>query len=215
MRLANCIVLIVSLLLSHTSKAQTLFVERRQRAAAAFHDGLVLLHASSRAELLADGFHQNPYFYYFTGLENTVGALLAIDGKCGDSWLFLSQNLPYNRAGLQPDVRPGVEDAKRLGIEHVVDWANLESFLASRSTQPTVFYYAGEPVVLNELPVQLQNAKNPEAPLWLQMILQRWPAFEAKEASRQIDELLEVQSEEETAKLRGAAKTTVSALMAG
>jgi hypothetical protein len=44
--------------------------ERRQHAATAFHDGIVLLHAGSRLDETADGFRQNPYFYYFTGLEN-------------------------------------------------------------------------------------------------------------------------------------------------
>ena len=119
----------------------------------------MLLHASSQADLVADGFRQNPYFYYFTGFENTVGALLAIDSTSRESWLFLSPNLPYSRVGLQPEVRPGEQDAKRLGIEHIVDWAELESFLAARSTQPTVLYYAGDPVDRNELPVQLLNAK--------------------------------------------------------
>jgi Xaa-Pro aminopeptidase len=215
MRLADCALLIVSLLSGRTSKAQADFAERRQRAAVAFQDGLLLLHTSSRADLVADGFRQNPYFYYFTGLENTVGALLAIDGKSGESWLFLSPNLPYSSVGLQPEVRPGVEDARRLGIGHIVDWEDLEGFLASRSTQPAVFYYASDPVDLNELPIPLLNAKSPKAPLWLQMILQKWPAFEAKEAKRRIDALLEVQNEEEIAKVRRAAKTTVPALMAG
>ena len=64
------------------------FAERRQRAANEFHDGILLLHASSELNASADGFHQDPYFYYFTGLENTVGALLAIDGKSNESWLF-------------------------------------------------------------------------------------------------------------------------------
>ena len=32
---------------------------------------------------------RTPFFYYFTGLGNTVGAVLAIDGRSGESWLFL------------------------------------------------------------------------------------------------------------------------------
>jgi len=45
--------------------------------------------------------------------------------------------------------------------------------------------------------------------------LQKWPALEAKDATRQIEALMEVQSEREVAALRNAAKTTVAALMAG
>ena len=53
---------------------------RRQRALKEFHDGVLLLHASSMLDLTSDGFRQDPFFYYFTGLENTVGALP------GDRW---------------------------------------------------------------------------------------------------------------------------------
>ena len=106
--------------------------ERRQRAAAEFHDGLLLFHASSGLDSSADGFRQDPLFYYFTGLGNTVGAVLAIDGKSGESWLFLPSQPPFMKSGLQPEVKPGLEDAKRLGIEHVVDWSELKKFLASQ-----------------------------------------------------------------------------------
>src|SRR5215467_4142811 len=63
--------------------------ERRSRAAREFHDGILLLHAESTTSTTADGLRQDPYFYYFTGLENTVGAIFAVDGQSGQSWLFL------------------------------------------------------------------------------------------------------------------------------
>src|ERR1700733_12723411 len=87
------------------------FAERRQRAATEFHDGILLLHSNSELNASADGFRQDPYFYYFTGLENTVGALLAIDGKSNESWLFLPSLPPFFKSGLPPTVkaRPGVE----------------------------------------------------------------------------------------------------------
>ena len=68
---------------------ESILAERRQRAATTFHDGVLLLHASSEMDASSDGFRQDPYFFYFTGLENTVGAILAIDGKKGEAWLFL------------------------------------------------------------------------------------------------------------------------------
>jgi hypothetical protein len=105
--------------------------ERRQRAAAAFHDGILLFHASSELTITADGFRQDPFFYYFTGLGNTVGAVLAIDGKTGESWLFLPTKPPFSKSGLQPEVLPGEESEKRLGIEHVFDWSKLQDFLVS------------------------------------------------------------------------------------
>ena len=59
--------------------------ERRQRAAAAFHDGILLFHASSELDLTADGFRQDPLFYYFTGLGNTVVAPPGLAAAARDS----------------------------------------------------------------------------------------------------------------------------------
>ncbi len=100
--------------------------ERRQSAMAEFRDGILLLHASSRIDLAGDGFRQDPFFYYFTGLENAVSAMLAIDGKARESWLFLP---PPVRRGARVEIKPGEEAEKRLGIEHVVDWNQIEDFV--------------------------------------------------------------------------------------
>src|SRR5271163_2559536 len=189
--------------------------ERRQRVATALQNGILLLHAASETGLTADGFRQDPYFYYFTGLGNTVGAVLAIDGKSGESWLFLPTEPPFLRIGLQPEVKPGPEAVKRLGIEHVVDWTELQEFLASRAGQAPPLYYANDFAKFTELPRNLLVPKSPGAPLWLQIILQRWPTFEAKEAGERIQALMAVQSAEEIAALRLAAKATVTAVLAG
>jgi|SRR6516162_2234875 hypothetical protein len=57
--------------------------QRPLRAAVALPDGILILHANPAPQWTADGFRQDPAFYYFTGLENTVGAILAIDGRSG------------------------------------------------------------------------------------------------------------------------------------
>ena len=164
--------------------------ERRQRAAAAFRDGILLFHASSELDLTADGFRQDPFFYYFTGLGNTVGAVLAIDGISGESWLFLPSKPPFLRIGLQPEVQPGPEATKRLGMEHVVDWSELGRFLASHTGEAQPLYYGEDLSTFAELPANLLSPKSPEAPTWLQIILQRWPAFEAKESGERIEALM-------------------------
>lgn len=189
--------------------------ERRNRAAAAFHDGILLFQANSKLDSSADGFRQDPFFYYFTGLANTVGAVLAIDGRLNESWLFLPSEPPFSRIGLQPEVKPGPEAAKRLGIEHVVDWTELEEFFTSHAAQAPRLYYAKDSTRFAELPHNLLSPKSPDAPTWLQIILQRWPAFEAKDEWTRIQALMAVQSPEEIAALRSAAKATVTAVMAG
>src|SRR5271166_2418446 len=90
--------------------------ERRARAATEFPDGVLLLHATSNFSWTENGFHQEPLFYYFTGLENTVGAILAIDGRTKESWLFLPTTQIFEMGGLTPEVKPGQDAAKRLGI---------------------------------------------------------------------------------------------------
>jgi Xaa-Pro aminopeptidase len=188
---------------------------RRQRAATAFHNGILLLHANSELDSTADGFRQNPFFYYFTSLENTVGAVLAIDGKSGESWLFLPSEPPFSKSGLQPEAKPGPEAAKRLGIEHVVDWTELQEFFAARAGQAPLLYYADDPAKFAELPRNLFGAKSPGAPTWLEVILQKWPSFNTKEAAEPIQALMAIQSAEEIVALRLAARATVTAVMTG
>jgi len=191
------------------------FAERRQKAAAEFHDGILLLHASAELNASADGFHQDPFFYYFTGLENTVGAVLAIDGKANESWLFLPSHPPFLKAGLQPEVKPGLEAEKRLAFQHVVDWSEMKAFFASRSRQKVPLYFASGFSHFDELPENLLSTQSPQAPGWLQIILQRWPEFDAQDTTGRVQDLMTVQSEEEIAALRSAARSTVTALMAG
>ena len=189
--------------------------DRRHRAATAFRDGILLVHAKSQLDSTADGFRQDPYFYYFTGLQNTVGALFAIDGKSGESWLFLPSKPPLAKSGLQPEVAPGAEAVKQLGIEHVVDWSELEGFLARQASHPARLYYVSDPTAYSELPPNLTSQKAPEAPQWVQAILQKWPTFEVNEVSERVNALMAIQSAEETMALRSAAKATVTAMMAG
>ena len=180
---------------------------------AAFADGIVLFHANSITAITADGFRQDPYFHYFTGLQNTVGALLAIDGKSAESWLFLPNESPFAESGLLPEARPSQETAKQLGIEHVVAWNELSAFLTARSGSATPLYYVNDFTKFAELPPNLLNEKSPTAPTWLQLILQRWPAFQAQEAGERIGSMLAVQNKDEIAALRSAANATVTAMV--
>ena len=197
----------------HTSNTADL-QDRRQRAASAFHDGILLIHARSGIALEADGFRQSPAFYYLTGLENTSSALLAIEGASGQSWLFLNPAPPFAR-GLPPEVEAGPTAAARLGIDHVMDWAELDGFLAVRAKPGAKLYYADDGWALPELPPSFGLEKDEDAPAWLVAIAKRWPVFEVKEAGRAVSDLIAVQSPAELLALRAAAKATVPALLAG
>jgi Xaa-Pro aminopeptidase len=116
---------------------------------------------------------------------------------------------------LQPEVLPGVDAAKRLGIDHVVDWSELDGLLSRQASPGARIYYAADVAEYPELPANLLSAKAPEAPLWIQGILHKYPAFEVKEVMGDVNALMFVQDAGELDALRAAAKTTVTALLAG
>jgi Xaa-Pro aminopeptidase len=191
------------------------FAQRRQKAATEFHDGILLLHASTEINPEADGFHQDPFFFYFTGLENTVGAVLAVDGQSNESWLFLPSHPPFLRSGLQPEVKPGPDAEKHLSLQHVVDWSELKEFLTVHSGDQSPLYFATAGFQVAELPDDLLSTKSAAAPVWLQLILQKLPTLEPKEATARIQDLMTAQDADEIAALRSAATATVTALKAG
>ena len=210
-RVAGILAAVACLTAAHSAD----FGERRSKAATEFHDGILLLHANPELSASADGFRQDPFFYYFTGLENTVGALLAIDGKSNESWLFLPSHPPFLKDGLQSEVKPGPDAEKRLGLRHVVDWSELQEFFAQRAAQKIPLYFVNGFFRFEELPENILSPRSPQAPVWLQFILQKWPAFDTQEATTRIHNLMFVQDDDEVAALRSAAKSTVTALLAG
>jgi Xaa-Pro aminopeptidase len=190
--------------------------QRRQRAAAAFHDGILLVHANAPASLTDDGFRQDPLFYYFTGLEDSLNAILAIDGESGESWLFLPPALPapfsfFSKLNFSDEAA----EAKKSGIEHVVDWSELNSFLAKKAGSSKRLYVASDISVGPEMPGTFTGQKIDNLPLWSIMISQKWPSFQITKADEKVSALFEVQSDAELASVRAAAKATIGAVMAG
>ena len=180
---------------------------RRQRAATALGDGVLIVHAKSATEDFADGFHQNAAFYYFTGLENILGAILTIDGRSHDSWLFLPPR-PADSGTLPPEGSPVSEAVKRAGIEHVVDWSELDGFLKKNSSVATTLYYLAPGRLGRRATPNLAGA-TPDVPLWAITIAMKWPSYQLKEFRERIQGLIDVQSPSEMADVRGAAKATV------
>jgi Xaa-Pro aminopeptidase len=199
-----------------TAADRAVLHDRRQLAATAFHNGILLVHALSRMDIAADGFRQDPYFYYLTGQENAVGAVLAIDCKSGESWLFLPSQPPFSKAGLRPILVPGAEAARMTGIDHVVDWTELQGFLAARAATSPPIYYTREGLGgFDEMPANLVSAKAAGAPLWHKIILEKWPSFSAKEVTDSMNNLMAVQDPDELSSVRSVAKATVTASTAG
>ena len=117
--------------------------ERRQRASKAFSDGILLLHSKTITYDVDDGYREEAAFYYLTGLENSPSVILAIEGKSGDSWLFLNTK----RLG---DVHPGAEAERRLDMQRVVDWSQLDDFLTRQIATGAVIYFEPDTAMLPE-----------------------------------------------------------------
>jgi len=215
-RMACLVALILGTIANSAAADRVPLQDRRQRAATTFRDGILLVHANSRMDIAADGFRQDPYFYYLTGQENLVSALLAIDGKAGESWLFLPSQPPFSKAGVKPTLVPGAEAVRQTGIHHVLDWTELQAFLSDRAASSPVIYYTREGLAgFDEMPANLSSAKAAGAPLWLQIILEKWPSFSAKEGTDSLNNLMAVQDADELSSVRSVAKATVTAINIG
>jgi Xaa-Pro aminopeptidase len=186
---------------------------RRERAVQTFSDGVLLIHAKSAFETTVDGFRQDAIFYYFTSLENTAGAILLIDGRSRETWLFLPSQ-PLLAKLFPAEGSFGSDAVKRSGIEHVVDWSEFEKVLAGIATKKVPAYYIGLTFAQPELPPNF--AKNiSRAPSWIVAIGQKWPSLQIKEAGSAVLQLLDAQSSSEMVTVRAAAMASVSAVLAG
>lgn len=179
--------------------------ERRLRASRTFSDGILLLHSKTTTNDADDGYREEPAFYYLTGLENLPSAILAIDGKSGDSWLFLDTK----RSG---DVRPGAETERNLDIQHVVDWSELDGFLTRRIATGSVIYFEPGPTML---PGALSATREEQMPAWVQLLQAKWPTADFRSVGAKLNTLMAVESSSEQKASRVAARATVAAFAAG
>ena len=217
-------VIAATLLISFAGAAGNELHDRRQRAAAAFSDGILLVHAKSATDDLVDGFHQDPAFYYFTGLENTAGAILAIDGRSRESWLFLPAHALYRKI-LPPEGSRDSTAVREARLEKVVDWSELKSFLDAASASHLPLYFVGEYDATAELPPNITGQPEPppgdgtsnpiEMPTWVAMVGNKWPSLHLTEARDRVYALMDVPSESELVKLRAATKAVVGSVIAG
>ncbi len=190
--------------------------QRRARAAVVFHDGILLVHARSQIGFADDSMRQDSGFYYLTGLENTVGAVFALDGESGESWLFLSADKIFRGIVEPSEVTESPESAEQLGIDHVVSARELPGFLSERAKQPKNLYYEAPKLGLPDLPASMiSGQQQSDEPTWIAAILARWPLLHPEVANTQLGTLRAIQSTAELQDVRKAAKTSVVAVMAG
>jgi Xaa-Pro aminopeptidase len=129
------------------------------------------------------GFQQSPNFFYFTGLPSAAGAVLAIDGAAKETWLFVPAKLP-GIAGILKMlfVEPGDASANRLGLDHVVDRKQLQSFLVRREeAKPGLVLYAPGAKEGHAFPLDI--ALDDPAAAWNHALGEIWTPANIRDAS--------------------------------
>jgi Xaa-Pro aminopeptidase len=202
---------------SPSPTAAAVYRARRERAMQASADGILLVRARSNVMTEYEaGFRQDPAFYYLTGLENAVGALLALDARRHESWLFVPDSgklLGFGAAMHAPYgyVAPGAETAAKLGIEHVVVWDEFAPFLDRRLAEDTALVLLGPFRGVAGSAAALVGQD--EFAVWESTLRARWPR--ARFALPPNRRLREIKDSGEVVALRAVATSSAAALRAG
>ena len=193
---------------------------RRDRVMQTAPDGLVLVR--SRSRVMAeneDGFRQEATFHYLTGLDNAIGALLVLDSRRRESWLFVPApgQLPRIGSLMYPPyayVESGQASAARLGLDRIVIWDEFERFVDRRLAEDRSLVIHGpfskdKPGTTPELLVGKDEVR-----LWESALRARWPQAEFGPMP-DADALRAIKDANEVAALRMVASSSSAALRAG
>jgi len=192
---------------------------RRQEAMRRMPDGLLLVTAAPyRPSTLQDqafAFLQNPDFFYFTGIETSPGAVLAIDGTAKESLLFVPTKLfgPANRIPAAK-IAPGDASAKRLGLDRVLDRKELPGFLERRRDEtPGLLLYARGVSDAQRFPLDIA-LDDPDA-AWNHALAELWSAERLRPADSMLGEMRAIKDASEIDAMRRVGAASAKALIAG
>jgi Xaa-Pro aminopeptidase len=183
---------------------------RRARAMDAFPDGVLLVRARRFPAWSEDSFRQDQAFFYFTGLENTLGAVLAIDGQTRRTWLLLPAREPGMLGRRAPEAARGQEQA--LGVDTIALLGDLDRVFTTRKAKP-VLYYMPEWAVA-EAPLPATDAAAPVAPLFARVFAEKH-RLRVASGEAKVQALMSIQTPAEQVHVRAAAAASSEALRAG
>jgi Xaa-Pro aminopeptidase len=112
------------------------FAARRARAYERLGGDLLIAQSrSTPARATQAGFDQDPSFFYFTGAERVLGAVLVLDGATRRAEMFVPQSLrEFVGAGARDQPIPGSAAAAALHVDGVSAWNELPSYIDRRLT---------------------------------------------------------------------------------
>lgn len=127
------------------------------------------------------GFDQDASFYYFTGAERLVGALLVLDGATRRAEVFVDKPAPRSLIGMfQPGL--GADRAATLGVDGVSDWNAFGPYIERwQADHPRGTMFVDDGGIEGDFAGRLstpfdslQALANPRA-AWRHALRQRWP----------------------------------------
>lgn len=195
-----------------------------RRAAAYERLGPNLLVVQSRwapAPANQGGFDQDATFYYFTGAERLVGALLVLNGATRRATVFVGKPAPKSLIGMfQPGL--GADRAATLGVDGVSDWNEFAPYVERwRADHPDAVMFVDdggtEAAFAGRLSTpfdSLQALANPHAS-WHHALRTRWPNAVIVTDTGVGPALRAVKDSTEIAVMRRVAANSVAAFLAG
>jgi Xaa-Pro aminopeptidase len=166
------------------------------------------------------GFDQDATFYYYTGADDLIGALLVLDGATRRAEVFLPKTAASPVAALR--ARLVGKGAANLNVDAASDWSvfvpYVEKRLADRA-RPTIYVDDGgvEAEFAGAVATPLDSVAllaNPHA-AWRHALRRRWPDATIVRDTAISAGLRAVKDSMEIATLRRVASNTVAAFLAG
>ncbi|HWH04751.1 MAG TPA: aminopeptidase P N-terminal domain-containing protein [Gemmatimonadales bacterium] len=228
--IAWSVLLVASMTASTVAGAQgaaptTAFSTYAQRLARAYsrlgNDLLIIRSRWALAGATDAAFDQEPSFFYFTGDERLLGAVLVIDGATRRAELFVPNLPPPLRLFAPSQAGPAGLSPSSVHVDHVSDWNAFASYVDDRLShdpRPTIYVddggYAGGLAGALGTPFDRTTLGNPWL-VWRRSIQQRWPNAAVQSGGAIISQVRAVKDSGEIGTLRQVAAASAVAWVAG
>src|SRR5689334_15003965 len=158
------------------------YAARRERAYDRLGPNLLVVQSRWRPAQPSDAaFDQDPTFFYYTGDDRLIGALLVLDGGTRRAEVFLPNASPRSRVGMS-QARLGADRAASLGVNAVSDWPRFEPYVEKRLAENprlTIHVDDGSAAATDagKVSTPLDSLATPANPpvAWLRALRRRWP----------------------------------------
>jgi Xaa-Pro aminopeptidase len=200
------------------------YAVRRERAYSRLGNDLLVVRSRwAPGYVTQPAFDQDPTFYYFTGADHVLGAILVLDGRTRRAELFLPAALPRSLgpiAGKQP--KSGVAQADSFHVDGVADWNAFSRYVERRlRDEPRPTIQVDDDGTQGGLAGFVDIALDSMATLgrppsaWGEALRRRWPNASIVTSTAISAQLRAVKDSGEIAALRRAATNSAAALRSG